>query len=169
MAASVLDTQHSRRRSCDYSPEGFTLSERKQHAASSCHPRSLDRDYYRFPELPAGGWDCPHREYGSHYQAPPRPAHSEYYSYSRSRQPSPVGGQERYYRGSAPTIPYFVHPNPQEFARLRIALEKNILPADATEQFKFQILVDRLKLEEALLIADSYSHSRHTMDALNQE
>nr|XP_013768807.1 PREDICTED: uncharacterized protein LOC106456350 [Pundamilia nyererei] len=123
----------------------------------------------------AANWrlGCPHREYGSHYQAPPRPAHSEYYSYSRSRQPSPVGGQERYYRGSAPTIPYFVHPNPQEFARLRIALENNIPPADATEQFKFQILVDHLKLEEALLIADSYSHSRHTytntMDALNQE
>ncbi|CAI5677835.1 unnamed protein product [Oreochromis niloticus] len=172
MAAAVSDTQHSRQRSCDYSPEGFTLSERKQHVASLGHPRSLDRDYYCCPEQPAGGGDGPHRDYGSHYQPPPRPAHSEYYSYPRSRQPSPVGGQESYYRGPAPTIPDFVHPNPREFARLRIALE-NILPADATERFKFQILVDHLKLEEALLIADSYSHSRHpytsTMDALNKE
>ncbi|KAI3371288.1 hypothetical protein L3Q82_023902 [Scortum barcoo] len=34
-------------------------------------------------------------------------------------------------------------------------------PDDATERFKFQILVDHLKLEDALLIADSYSSNRY--------
>ncbi|KAJ8409959.1 hypothetical protein AAFF_G00210000 [Aldrovandia affinis] len=42
---------------------------------------------------------------------------------------------------------------------MSIALE-NILPADATEQFKFQILTDYLKHEEASLVADSYCNSR---------
>ena len=63
-------------------------------------------------------------------------------------------------------------PYPREFARLRIALD-NILPKDATEHFKSQILVEHLKLEEALLIADSYSNSHYpfidTMAALNQQ
>ena len=62
------------------------------------------------------------------------------------------------------------HPNPREFNRLRIALD-NLLPYDASERFKYQILIDHLKAEETLLIADSYSHSRHpfsdTMAALN--
>lgn len=35
-----------------------------------------------------------------------------------------------------------------------MALE-NLLPANATELFKYQILVDHLKLEEAKLIADA--------------
>lgn len=86
--------------------------------------------------------------------------------------PSPPPEQEVMYRGPAPTIPDFVRPNPREFARLKLALD-NILPAQATERFKFQILMDHLKLEEALLIADSYSHSQYpyskTMAALNQQ
>lgn len=48
---------------------------------------------------------------------------------------------------------------PRQFARLKIALD-NILPADATERFKY-LLVDHLKLEDALLIADSYSNSMY--------
>ncbi|XDV22967.1 hypothetical protein PO909_027706, partial [Leuciscus waleckii] len=80
--------------------------------------------------------------------------------------------QEITYRGPAPTIPNFVKPDPREFSRLRIALE-NILPADATERFKYQILVDHLKFEESLLIADSYCNSlfpfSETMEALNQQ
>lgn len=79
---------------------------------------------------------------------------------------------ESVYRGPTPTIPDFIHPNPREFSRLKIALD-NILPANATERFKFQILTDHLKLEEALLIADSYSHSQYpftrTMAALDQQ
>lgn len=66
--------------------------------------------------------------------------------------------QERSYRGPKPSIPDFSCDDPREFARLRISLE-NILPPDATERFKYQILMDHLKFEEALLIADSYSNS----------
>ncbi|XP_073769332.1 uncharacterized protein [Danio rerio] len=66
--------------------------------------------------------------------------------------------QERSYRGPKPSIPDFTCDDPREFARLRISLE-NILPPDATERFKYQILVDHLKFEEPLLIADSYSNS----------
>lgn len=62
------------------------------------------------------------------------------------------------------------HPNPREFHHLRIALD-NLRPRDASERFKYQILVDNLKSEEALLIADSYSSSSHpfadTIAALN--
>ncbi|XP_049329393.1 uncharacterized protein LOC111189354 [Astyanax mexicanus] len=79
--------------------------------------------------------------------------------------------QEKTYRGPTPTIPNLSSPDPREFSRLRIALE-NILPEDATERFKFQILADHLKLEEALLVADSYSNSPYpfsnTMSALNK-
>ncbi|KAG1941627.1 hypothetical protein F2P79_016033 [Pimephales promelas] len=63
------------------------------------------------------------------------------------------------YRGPIPTIPHFCSEDPREFARLKIALE-NLLPAEATERFKYQILVDHLKRENALLIADSYVNSR---------
>ncbi len=90
----------------------------------------------------------------------------------RSLTPSPPPNQELMYRGPTPTIPDFIHPNPREFSRLKIALE-NVLPANATERFKFQILMDHLKLEEALLTADSYCHSQHpytrTMAALDQQ
>ncbi|XP_013856692.1 uncharacterized protein LOC106512669, partial [Austrofundulus limnaeus] len=68
------------------------------------------------------------------------------------------GNQEKIYRGPKPTIPPFIHDDPREFSRLKIALD-NLLPSDATERFKYQILVDHLKLEDALLIADSYSNS----------
>lgn len=65
---------------------------------------------------------------------------------------------ETTYRGPTPSIPKFTRDDPREFARLRLALD-NILPADATERFKYQVLCDHLKFEEALLIADSYSNS----------
>lgn len=42
---------------------------------------------------------------------------------------------------------------------MKIALN-NIIPADETEKFKFQILVDHLKLKDALLIANSYSNNK---------
>ena len=41
----------------------------------------------------------------------------------------------------------------REFARLKVALE-NLLPEDVTERFRHQILVDHLKNEKALFIAD---------------
>lgn len=58
---------------------------------------------------------------------------------------------EKTYRGPAPTTPFLTSPDPKEFSRLRIALD-NILSEDATEYFKFQILTDHLKLEEAFLV-----------------
>lgn len=93
-------------------------------------------------------------------------------------QPSPydtfptlLPAQEKFYLGPKPRIPMFIHRDPTEFARLKMSLE-NLLPADATELFKYQILVDHLKLEEASLIADSYLNSvtpySDTMTALNE-
>ncbi len=95
--------------------------------------------------------------------------HRSGYSSTQLRVPP---SQESTYRGPAPTIPNFVKPDPREFSRLHIALE-NILPENATERFKYQILVDHLKLEEALLIADSYCNSLYhfsdTMEVLIQQ
>lgn len=65
---------------------------------------------------------------------------------------------ERTYRGPIPTIPDFSKPDPSEFTRLKIALE-NLLPPDATELFRYQVLLDHLKLEEARLVADAYLNS----------
>lgn len=71
-----------------------------------------------------------------------------------------VAVKEKTYRGPSPSIPEFTKGDPRQFARLRLALG-NILPFDATERFKYQVLCDHLKFEEALLIADSYSNSPH--------
>ncbi|KAJ8009984.1 hypothetical protein DPEC_G00069840 [Dallia pectoralis] len=117
----------------------------------------------------------PHPEaHSSSYYPSRQRSYSSERRYSRPRTPSPQGfrGKEMSYRGPRATIPDFVHPNPREFSRLNIALE-NLLPEDATERFKFQILLDYLKLEEALLIADSYCNSRYpftdTMAALDDQ
>ncbi|KAM4534522.1 uncharacterized protein V3H82_024434 [Fundulus diaphanus] len=79
---------------------------------------------------------------------------------------------EQTYRGPRPSIPYFARRDPSDFARLKIALT-NLLPPDGTELFKYQILVDHLKLEEAKLIADSYLNSAtpysDTMEALSEK
>ncbi|RXN37323.1 guanine nucleotide-binding subunit alpha-12 isoform X2 [Labeo rohita] len=76
------------------------------------------------------------------------------------------------YRGPKPSIPYLVHKDPSEFACLKLALH-NLLPEDASELFKFQILVDHLQLEEAKLIADSFLNSPYpytaTMAALTEK
>lgn len=66
--------------------------------------------------------------------------------------------QEKIYRGPTPTIPDFTNGDPREFARLKVSLD-NLLPEDATERFKYQILLEHLKFEDALLIADSYINS----------
>ncbi|XP_046731714.1 uncharacterized protein LOC124402619 [Silurus meridionalis] len=62
------------------------------------------------------------------------------------------------YKGLHPTIPNFTCPDPGEFAHFKLALE-NILPADASELFKYQVLVERLRFAEARLIADSFLNS----------
>lgn len=83
--------------------------------------------------------------------APPQPP-------QRLTSPVPrTNTSERTYKGPAPLIPKFTRGDPREFSRLKLALD-NILPDDATEMFKYQVLCDHLKFEEALLIADSYSN-----------
>nr|XP_055064967.1 uncharacterized protein LOC129447318 [Misgurnus anguillicaudatus] len=76
------------------------------------------------------------------------------------------------YQGPAPRIPLFVHKDPMEFSRLKLALT-NLLPADAPELYKYQILVDHVKLEDACLIADSFINSplpyTDTMAALTEK
>lgn len=61
---------------------------------------------------------------------------------------SRLHSQERIYRGPKASIPDFNYDDPREFARRSISLENIPLP-DATERFKYQILLDHLKFEEA--------------------
>ena len=100
-----------------------------------------------------------------HLQAQPQAA--RHFSH-QTHQPR---SQEATYRGPKPNIPSFKDDDPRQFAHLKLALD-NLLPSDATEHFKYQILVDHLKLEDALLIADSYSNSNYpytrTMAALTE-
>ena len=86
---------------------------------------------------------------------PASPPQSSVHSLSRSASPP---RRETTYRGPKPSIPQFTSDDPRQFARLKLALE-NLLPEDATERFKYQVLVDHLRFEEALLIADSYCNS----------
>lgn len=55
-------------------------------------------------------------------------------------------------------IPPLTSPDPRQFTRMQIALE-NVLPEDATERFKFQILTNHLKCEEALLVVNLFTSS----------
>ncbi|XP_026219876.1 uncharacterized protein LOC113164689 [Anabas testudineus] len=137
-------------------------SETSHHSSSESDP---DEYHYR-------SGSHRHSPRAHEYDAFKRQEKHTRHCHSRHQTPSPIGGREQFYRGPAPTIPAMIHPNPREFNRLKIALD-NLLPHDASEMFKYQILVDHLKSEEALLIADSYSNSRFpftdTMAALNQQ
>lgn len=62
------------------------------------------------------------------------------------------------YHCLTPRIPPLTSSDPRQFMRMKIALD-NELPEDATERFKFQILTNHLKCEEALLVADSFISS----------
>lgn len=85
------------------------------------------------------------------------------------QSPSLPALAEQTFSGLRPSIPYFSRRDLSDFAQLKIALTNLLLP-DGTELFKYQILVDHLKLEEAKLIADSYLNFAtpysHTMEAL---
>ncbi|KAK7902058.1 hypothetical protein WMY93_018827 [Mugilogobius chulae] len=147
------------------SPE-YSRSYEKHRSHQTASRYSPDRQSTRYHKQRRSRYEDTSPEHGtyrSRYESPPR---------RHSRHRSPVGGQERHYRGPTPNIPNFSQPNPREFARLRIALE-NLLPEDSTERFRYQILCDHLKLEEALLVADSYVNSRYpysdTMEALNEQ
>ncbi|KAE8289495.1 hypothetical protein D5F01_LYC11197 [Larimichthys crocea] len=124
------------------------------HAAGA--PSVLTPDYAEPYTLPRGQSSRFHHSSGDPSHWPPTDSRG-WRSYN---QPPSPAHQEMTYRGPKPHIPHFTDDDPRQFARLKIALD-NILPADATERFKYQILVDHLKLEDALLIADSYSNSMY--------
>ncbi|KAL7866046.1 hypothetical protein SRHO_G00112930 [Serrasalmus rhombeus] len=139
--------------------------------------RSSPSHAYHYVSTPA---DYPHDHSSQYRYNTPRGYDSSHYK-GRSRY-EPFSSPERHqqhlpaeqeftYRGPKPKIPDFIHEDPREFTRLKFALD-NLLPVDSTERFKFQILMDHLKFEEALLIADSYSNSRYpyteTMEALTE-
>ncbi|KAI3375532.1 hypothetical protein L3Q82_003856 [Scortum barcoo] len=102
----------------------------------------------------------PPPEFGYHtgYSAPKsEPGCNPHQLPSRSwMQPPPSGlfpGRnssvtESGYYGPRPSIRNFSRRDPSEFARLKLSLE-NLLPPEATELFKYQVLVDHLQLEEA--------------------
>lgn len=79
--------------------------------------------------------------------------------------------RESTYRGPTPTILDFITGDPGEFTPLKIALE-NLLPPNATELFRYQILMDHLRSDKARLVADSYLNSpflyTDTMAALTE-
>ncbi|KAE8281783.1 hypothetical protein D5F01_LYC19166 [Larimichthys crocea] len=124
------------------------------HAAGA--PSVLTPDYAEPYTLPRGQSSRFHHSSGDPSHWPPTDSRG-WRSYNQPHSPA---HQEITYRGPKPHIPHFTADDPCQFARLKIVLD-NILPADATERFKYQILVDHLKLEDALLIADSYSNSMY--------
>lgn len=118
----------------------------------------------RRPGLEAIGVGGPHPAPHSFSQYPRtmlQPSRTSCYNFS----PDPG------YHGPRPTIPHFTRRDPGEFAHLRMALE-NLLPAESPELFKYQILLDHLKLDEARLVAEAYLHSptpfTDTMHALTE-
>ncbi|XP_016138710.1 uncharacterized protein [Sinocyclocheilus grahami] len=127
------------------------------------YPSTYDNQL-RYGQYPARQIDPPYAPPGHLYPEQHRRA-----SYNVSPPVASVDLTEKYYKGPSPTIPYFRTKDPSEFARLKIALD-NLLPPDSTEMFKYQVLVDHLKLDDACLIADSFLHSptpyRDTMLAL---
>ncbi|KAJ7997224.1 hypothetical protein DPEC_G00226750 [Dallia pectoralis] len=128
------------------------------------------------PDPPVAAFGPPDtaRQRTVEYQVP-RPIHASFPSRPEP-QPQwcigPAYNTPQTYRGPRPTIPNFSSRDPSEFARLKIALE-NLLPPDGNEHFKYQILADHLKLEEACLVADSFLNSTtpysDTMAALTEK
>lgn len=136
-------------------------------AQSSYKPPVFTLTHYQFPH------------YDHALSPPPLPTQAQDPQYCHKQQPRRAGRRpvtrappsspptnhpvqapvsELVYRGPKPTIPKLIQPDPSEFARLRLALE-NLLPPNSTELFRYQILIDHLKLEEAKLIADAYLNS----------
>ena len=126
-------------------PYEFDESERSQHASES--PVIPHRSAFSVPLHRGPADDQRHGDFYPSRQTNQRREYS-----------SPCRQTEYVYRGPKPKIPDFSKGDPREFARLKTSLD-NLLPPDATERFKYQILVDHLKFEEALLIADSYTNS----------
>ncbi|XP_073719332.1 uncharacterized protein [Misgurnus anguillicaudatus] len=72
-------------------------------------------------------------------------------------QSSSALGPPRVSAVERPSFPYFKTDDPQEFAMLNMAL-RNLLPAEETEQYKYHILLDHLKLDAARHLALAYAH-----------
>ncbi|XP_073725195.1 uncharacterized protein [Misgurnus anguillicaudatus] len=154
----VLPTLNSKLTSADRSMDFKHSSPREEWLRYGQFPAPQMSSQYVHDQT----WDTPKYPY---------PGHPRMASHNISPTMASVDTTEKYYKGPSPTIPYFRNKDPSEFARLKMALD-NLLPPDSTEMFKYQILVDHLKLEDACLIADSYLHSptpyRDTMMALNE-
>ncbi|XP_035502083.2 baculoviral IAP repeat-containing protein 7 isoform X1 [Scophthalmus maximus] len=136
-----------------------------------------------FSHLRVSHWVEGERSYPQYYSVPPRASnsfvdqhgqrtqplpHEPHYGYTgraeggyapyRTLSEDPAFTQVHSCRVSKPSIPHLTMPDPKQFSRMKFALE-NILPNDATERFKFKILKDHLRCEEALIVADSYRDS----------
>ncbi|XP_073718037.1 uncharacterized protein [Misgurnus anguillicaudatus] len=173
---SRMPSAAAKRQLCPTGPDEsseLTAHLRNMNISSSSHERHpftaqySDSPQFRYQDsLP---YSLPPRL--SEFMVPSQDQRKSDHTKHSSEHPLPSSTPEKTYRGPTPTIPFLMSPDPREFSRLRIALH-NILPDDATEHFKFQILTDHLKLEEALLVADSYSNSKfpftNTMRALNK-
>lgn len=134
------------------------------------HPIQYD-DQQRYGQYPAQTISSQHvYDHPWDSSTRPYPGHHKMASYVSPLIAS-VDLTEKYYKGPCPTIPYFRNKDPSEFAQLKMALD-NLLPSDSSEMFKYQVLVDHLKLDDACLIADSFLHSptpyQDTMMALNK-
>lgn len=80
-------------------------------------------------------------------------SHQPLFNYNSERS-----AWERTYHCLTTKIPSLTSPDPRQFMRMRIALE-DVFSEDATERYKFQILTDHLKCEEALLMANLFTSS----------
>ncbi|KAJ8381465.1 hypothetical protein SKAU_G00022430 [Synaphobranchus kaupii] len=133
--------------------------------SSACHtepptPPNERRGYYSARH---SCYSPEHRQaayvhYQGHATAPPTPPNErrEYYGLSRRSHYSPEHQTAR--------VPYQARPTPPPTP----PSERH----NASERFRFQVLTDHLKLEEAQLVADSYCNSRYpftdTMDTLTK-
>lgn len=79
-------------------------------------------------------------------------------SHNHCLQSGPLIFQSPATMDHAPIIHNFSHRDPSKFAWLKLSVQ-NLLPPEATELFKYQVLVDHLQLEGARLIADTYLNS----------
>uniref|UniRef100_A0A1A8V051 Uncharacterized protein n=1 Tax=Nothobranchius furzeri TaxID=105023 RepID=A0A1A8V051_NOTFU len=145
-------------------PSRSKASNAGQQSCNSAGPRDqMSSPYTNTPYPPSlhSGRPTQHWSQWSGYEQPTPVYSHPHRSWQNPQSSHPLAtplAQEKTYRGPQPTIPDFRSKDPSEFTRLRIALE-NLLPPDATELFRYQILVDHLKLEEARLVADSFLHS----------
>ncbi|XP_035460710.2 uncharacterized protein LOC118283111 isoform X1 [Scophthalmus maximus] len=126
---------------------------------SSCQPSGREHDHYDWQD---GRHNLPKRRNCPEDRNRPSGRHRGVKGLD--------SGLEKYCE-PMPTIPNFVHEDPGEFLKFKLALDC-IVPADASEGFKYQVLINHLKYEDALLVAESYSNSlspfRDTMRALTE-